>query len=123
MDLNTRSSRSCTAVAAAVLFALSAGFVGLCARADQLEQASVTVKFGDLNLSSSQGATTLYRRIVAAAHEVCDIPSGSVGNRWAAKACLTKAIADAVTKVRSPELVAIYNAHNSEPLPVTVARR
>jgi UrcA family protein len=83
------------------------------------------VKFGDLTLSNPQGAATLYRRIAAAARDVCgsyDLDRWNLGSRASLNACVHKAIADAVTKVGQAELFAVYNAKNHQPLPITVAQ-
>jgi len=82
------------------------------------------VKFGDLNLTSPQGAAALYDRIVAAAYQVCesfDVDMRGLVAGWQLLACVHSAIAHAVTKVGQPELFAIYNARNHEHLPITVA--
>jgi UrcA family protein len=122
MDIRTTSTRFRTIFATAILCAFSAGF-GISARADGINERSITVKYGDLNLSNPQGANTLYSRIVGAAHEVCDLPFEGLSFRAEAQACREKAIADAVMKVGHPELTAVYNAKNRDPLPVIVARR
>ncbi len=64
----------------------------------------------------------LYSRIVTAAHEVCDA-SGERSLQYQAneRVCVHDAIADAVTKVGREQLIAIYNAKNRQPLPVTLA--
>jgi UrcA family protein len=102
--------------------ALSGGAASIAADTSEVPQ--VVVKFGDLNLSNPQGAAKLYSRIATAAYEVCksfDINSRDLGSRARLTACLHKAIADAVTKVGQPELLAIYNAKNHQPLPTIVA--
>jgi UrcA family protein len=108
-------------ITSAIFGALAAGFTGVSTAGDTTVR-SITVKYGDLNLSNPQGAATLYSRIVRAAHEVCELPDDSLSFRADARACLHKAIADAVTKVGHPELIAVYNANNREPLPATVAQ-
>jgi UrcA family protein len=108
----------------AILSALACSFVAVCAAADGSGTTSVIVRYGDLNISNPEGAATLYRRIVAAANNVCDphaIDSRDLASRAEVNACVHKATADAVTKVGRPELVAIYNAKNRQPLPITVA--
>ena len=84
----------------------------------------VVVRFGDLNLSDSRGAATLYGRISAAAREVCDttdFQSRDFGTQPAVNACMNRAISEAVTKVGRSELFAIYNAKNRRPLGLPVA--
>ncbi len=73
---------------------------------------SVTVHFGELDLSRSEGAQVLYRRIQRAAYDVCD---GYVGPfpemHIKTGPCYTTAVANAVAQVNSPQLSAIYRAH------------
>jgi UrcA family protein len=123
MNTITKSTDLRLFFATAILGALAAGFAMVSAAADGMVVRSLTVKYGDLNLSNPEGATILYRRIVGAAHEVCDPPSSELSALSQTRACIDKAIADAVTKVGHPALVAIYNAKNRQPLPVTVAAR
>ena len=94
--------------------------------ADRDEVRQVVVRFGDLNLSNPQGAAALYSRITVAAREVCNaqdvgIRNFDLGTRASVDSCVRKAISGAVTKVGRPELFAVYNARNSEPLGVPVA--
>jgi UrcA family protein len=111
-------------VTTAIVSALASSFAAVCAAADSSDPINVIVKYGDLNVSNPQGAATLYRRVVAAADSVCGsyaIDSRDLGSRARVNACVQKAIADAVTKVGQPELLAIYNAKNRQPLPIAVA--
>ena len=108
-------------LAAAVLSAIPAGFATVATAADFTDVRSVTVQYGDLNLSNPQGAAALYSRIVDAAHEVCDDSSSDLASRAFARQCVNKAIADAVTRVGHPELVAIYIEKTHRALPTTVA--
>lgn len=110
--------------AMATVCAVSSGLATVCAAADSSDLPRVTVKFADLNLSNPEGATTLYRRIHAAAREVCksyDIGRGNFTLPGSANPCVRKAIADAVTQVGHPALLAIYNAKHTRPVPITVA--
>ena len=113
-------------IATAVLGSLAASLTTVSAAADSTDAPTVVVQYGDLNVSSPQGAAALYHRIAAAASEVCDsflLDSRNLISLVRLTACIHKAIADAVTKVGEPELVAIYNAKNrGEPLPVSVAQ-
>jgi UrcA family protein len=125
MNTITPFTRIHRLIATAIVGAFASSFAVVCPAADDTETVSVVVKFGDLNLSNPQGAAALYGRIVAAAHNVCgSYDSDEVihrGSRARADACVHKAIADAVTKVGQPELFAVYNAKNRQPLPITVA--
>ena len=111
-------------IATAIFSALASSFGGACTAADSGDTRSETVKYGDLNISNPQGAAALYRRIVAAANNVCssyEADSRYIGSQASLNTCIHKAITDAVTKVGRPELVAVYNSKNRQPLPVTVA--
>jgi UrcA family protein len=104
--------------------AVASGLATICTASDNSEFPSVVVKYADLNLSSPEGANALYRRINAAARDVCrsyDLGSGSFKLAAGSDPCVRKAIADAVTKVGHPALLAIYNAKHPQPSPITVA--
>jgi UrcA family protein len=121
MNAKTSSIYRRELIAAAIL-----GTIGLSvAQASTAgDTSNVTVKYGDLNLSNPEGAATLYKRIVSAAYKVCAAPDrNSLWYRVELRACLNTAIADAVTKVGRPELIAIYNSKNRQHPPITVATR
>ncbi|MBV8784088.1 MAG: UrcA family protein [Gammaproteobacteria bacterium] len=99
-----------TAIAAALVVTLAAGFAH---PAGAEEVAKITVKFGDLNVSSPDGAATLYTRIRQAAQTVCH----QADPLWNTRSCIDKAIADAVTKVNQPALFTVYNGHYKPSLP------
>jgi len=69
----------------------------------------MTVRYSDLNLSTTAGATTLYQRIVGAARFVCGEEGYQSGidmqNYW--NGCFQGAVNDAVTKVHSPMLTKV----------------
>jgi len=69
---------------------------------------SETVKFGDLNVSTSAGAEALYVRIHAAAQRVCTTLSNEVWARNSMRPCIASAEAKAVEKVNLPLLTAYY---------------
>ena len=120
MNRMTTSTQLRRLIATAILGALASGFAGVSA-ADDSGVRSKTVKYGDLNLSNPQGAAALYGRIVQAAYAVCDTADIGLWSRTAVHDCISKAVADAVTKVGEPRLIAVYNAKNSRPLPITLA--
>jgi UrcA family protein len=76
-----------------------------------------TVKFKDLNVSTSAGVDALYNRIHAAAKRVC-FSSGeraAIGE-WAAiseRGCARKAEAQAVEKLDLPLLTSYYRMKNA----------
>ena len=70
---------------------------------------SVSVAYADLNLTSEQGNSTLYNRIVAAAREVCGASSVDIRDLQSfaqERACESQAIARAVEQVSSAKLAA-----------------
>jgi len=69
---------------------------------------SVTVNYRDLNLSTIEGATTLYHRLRSAARSVCDGPVSGLHAYQEWRSCYEAAIADAVAKVHSPLLTALH---------------
>jgi UrcA family protein len=121
MNTNIASTYLRGLIAAAVLGALAAGFAEVSAAADDSEVRSETVHFADLNLSTPQGATALYRRIKWAAEDVCGWNDDLLEMQVHAQPCVDEAIADAVTRVGRVELTAIYNANHRQPLAATFA--
>jgi UrcA family protein len=104
------------------VLALSCGTV--CLASDEVDVQQRLVKFGDLDLSHREGAAALYSRIVNAARVVCgwSIDDAVREIRMNVQHCVDKAIADAVTRVGHPQLIAIYNANNRQPLPIVLAK-
>jgi UrcA family protein len=69
------------------------------------EVPTVRVHYQDLDLSTEQGATTLYKRIAGAAKQVCPSTNTmSVNARSFAEKCVAAAIERAVADVNSPQL-------------------
>jgi len=108
-------------LAATILGATVAGLPAVGAAGDPSSVRTVTVGYSDLSVSSPEGAASLYRRIVWAARQVCEAPDDTLASREDSRACVNKAIADAVTKVGQPELAAVYNARNAQPPPARLA--
>jgi UrcA family protein len=106
---------------------LAAGIVGACALGFVVTAAAgaakASIRYGDLNLATSQGAKVLYERIIIASYVVCR-SSGRDGNDnadpLALEDCRKKIIADAVSKIGKPTLYAVYNANNAKPLPAPI---
>ncbi len=73
---------------------------------------SITVSYADLNLASAAGANALYQRIRGAAHKVCTLDNESPYEvqGLAKRKCIVGAIDQAIMKVNSPVLVAMYKA-------------
>jgi UrcA family protein len=70
-----------------------------------------TVHYADLNLSTSVGASTLYRRIRAAAAQVCgDVYSRRFEEAREAQACVAHAVQVSVRSVNNAMLTNEYNS-------------
>lgn len=111
-------------VTATILGALAFGCTAVCIADDSDKVPHAVVKFGDLSLSSPDGAVALYHRIYAAAYQVCassDRDKRDLLDLRGLDACVHDTVRDAVAKVNQPALSAIYNARNPDPLPITVA--
>jgi len=75
---------------------------------------SVRVGYGDLNLASAQGASTLHARLAAAARTVCAADGVDIRNlrEYAAvRSCEMQAIANAEHDVQSPKAVSLAARH------------
>jgi UrcA family protein len=80
-------------------------------------------RYGDLNLATAQGAKTLFERIISASYAVCqsfDHDGFDNADPLALQSCRTKVIADAVTRIGTPALYAVYNARMTKPLPALI---
>jgi UrcA family protein len=117
----TRSIYRRSRIAAAICGVLAASAAAICGADDRADAPQVVVKYADLNLSSPQGANALYSRIRAAAERACQPLDGrDLRSRIHMQDCVATAVADAVTKVGHPAVVAIYNARHASPLPTMV---
>ncbi len=106
---------------AAIVGTLVSGLAVSAGAADAKDSLSITVKFGDLNVSTPEGAAALYARIRSAAKSVCSPPeSTDYPFKSGFNACVHKAVADAVTKVNRMELYAVYNQSNTPALPTSL---
>jgi UrcA family protein len=112
MTTATRSTHPRGLIAAAILTSLISSFGAVCNAADATEVRTTIVKYADLDVSTPQGAATLYNRIRFASEGVCS-PSNDRGDfqaafRW--QKCVKQAITGAVAKVNQPALSAVYAA-------------
>jgi UrcA family protein len=74
----------------------------------------VKVLYSDLNLTSIDGATTLYRRLQSAAESVCaEHGTKDLGSVFRVKTCVSAAVSAAVTDINQPTLTAYYRAKHS----------
>lgn len=89
-----------------------------------LSEQQISVAYGDLNLTSSAGAETLYRRIKQAGARVCGAQPGSMELRrlvvW--NECRETAIVNAVEAVGRPRLTALHRGKSIQPAGATAAR-
>ena len=112
-----------TLLASAILSALALSFATV-SRADDTTVPQVIVKFGDLDVSTSQGAAALYRRIHGAAVNVCSrMYVDKLAYKWHESTCLQKVIGDAVIKVNRPTLSAVFASKYDAPPRVVLAAR
>jgi UrcA family protein len=107
-------------IASAIVGTLALGAAAVSTAADSSDVRTITVKFGDLNISNPEGAAKLYNRIRAAAESVCSDSDADIWVKASVNRCIHKAIADAVMKVNQPALFVVYNQHNKTPLPTTL---
>ena len=71
----------------------------------------VVVHFSDLNPTSIEGATTLYRRLQSAAEKVCTQgETRDLATVFRVKACVSGAISAAVADINQPSLTAYFRA-------------
>jgi UrcA family protein len=97
------STRSGLALCASLLVGLSSTAFGAMHNEDTVVRK--TVRFKDLDLSTTVGAQTLYERITSAARDVC-----SEQDYMFIRKCRARAVADAVAGVNNPLL---SNVHRS----------
>ena len=96
-----------------VLWALLSG----ASLADTPAAPMTTVKYADLNLSTSSGVAALYQRIERAATEVCQLPQGTrqLKLETELKACRAEATDRAVGQANLPKLSAMHFAKTGRP--------
>ena len=81
-----------------------------CAQSVPNDARQVAVHYSDLNLDEPQGVQRLYRRIKAAAQEVCDVNTSDFRLLQIHQRCTSNAISKAVNQVHSAQLRALYIA-------------
>ena len=74
---------------------------------------SVEVSFRDLDLNTPSGAAKLYRRIQAAARNVCQYEPTSPRAQIIWQYCVLPTVDAAVAKVNSPLLTELHSGHSS----------
>ena len=108
MNTNTLKRTGNTLLAGIVL-AMTGGSLALPVAAEPTGAlAQKTVSYADLDLSRSEGAATLYGRLLGAAKQVCGNPSRSLEQIGQWKACYSSALDEAVVKVDEPALTIVH---------------
>jgi UrcA family protein len=106
------NNRSRLASVAVLVGSLLAGSLAVAPVVSAQETPSIVVKYSDLDLSTSDGARTLYKRITAAASMVCPYQDARELNFKAiGQSCREAAIEHAVRSIHNTELAAIRDEH------------
>jgi UrcA family protein len=73
----------------------------------------VSVSYSDVAFGNTAGAANVYRKLKAAARQVCGVNDGSksLDLMVAARECYDEALADAVRKIDRPTLTALHTAN------------
>jgi UrcA family protein len=79
------------------------------------EPTKLVVHYADLSLVNPRGVEELYRRITAAAHQVCDSRDRSLQGQALDGICKKQSIARAVAVVNQPALTAFYARKTGQP--------
>jgi UrcA family protein len=120
MDMNSTSPirvrtaasialRAALAVAATALLTVGPAYAE-CEKEKQAQLLQAKVRYSDLDLTSQDGAATLYRRIVNAARRVCpDAGARDPDLARRIRECREQAVDRAVGAVGSPRLAAIHS--------------
>lgn len=108
-------------ILAITIFTAVASGATVCSAADGVAL-QTTVKYSDLNVSSQQGAGTLFSRLRVAAEKVCrPLNRDDLTSKTLFHACMSHAIADAVAKIDQPALFAVYSAKTGTSKPIVLA--
>jgi UrcA family protein len=101
---------------------LASGAATLSSAAEQPPAPGTVVKYSDLNVSSTQGAATLYGRIrSAAASECAPVSHGDEASKLRMQACIYQTVQEAVSRANLPALSAVYAAKTGGKAPMLVA--
>jgi UrcA family protein len=122
MNTSTQVSRI---LAATVFAALTCSIATVSFASDSPDALQVKVKYADLNVSTTSGATSLYNRIRAAADAVCrpfhPSSNADLAGRQVFTACVHQAMSNAINEVNEPALFTIANAKAGTSKPVLLA--
>jgi UrcA family protein len=105
-----KSFTSSRVLAGALLLAAAAiATAGTSEASQSVRVVSLEVEYTDLNLATTAGAKTLYKRISHAAHTVCgSVDSRSLRVITANRRCVNDAVNAAVEKVGAPTLTVLH---------------
>ena len=108
-----KSNRVVVGRIAVLVGCLLAGTVGAAQAATSADAVpTIVVRYGDLDLSTTDGARVLYQRISVAARQVCPYEVTKVLSQIGKnRACREAAIERAVSAVNNPQLVAMRSEH------------
>ena len=106
--MNPKTAVPCALLA--ILLGTLSGCADAYAAPPVYDVATRTVKYGDLDLSRTAGAASLYSRIQTAARAVCESPpfTGVRGEMLLSRHCMEQSIARAVADVNAPTLTSYY---------------
>ena len=122
MNTMTPATTFRSLITTAIVSALALSFTGICNAADSTDAPQTIVKYGDLAITTPQGATALYARLRVAAGQVCGTVDGrDLDAKARVDVCVQKAIKDAVTTINQPAVFAVYAAKNGEPAKIVIA--
>jgi UrcA family protein len=120
MNTMTTVNRFRTEIATALFGAFASSFAVLPAAADSFDAPTITVKYGDLDISNPHGAAVLYARIRAADENLCGPydRSGMV-SKMRKDACVSNIVANVVTKTNKSALSAVYSSKTGKSVSTT----
>ena len=99
---------------AALTACMAVGLASIAHAAPAEGAPSVKVSFADLDLANSKGIDTLYARVTAAAHQVCDVGSRDLSTYANERACVSRAIANAVRDLRDTRVASSLAARHDQ---------
>lgn len=100
-----------TAVCACASICITAGSTAVFSAEPYWQQ---KVSYGDLNLNRPEGIAALYRRLRAAADEVCQpAGAGDLVSEMHSRQCEAEAIGQAIAKIDVPGLTSYYQSKDA----------
>ncbi|HEY6620718.1 MAG TPA: UrcA family protein [Steroidobacteraceae bacterium] len=106
----------------AIFAALTCSIAAMSFASDRFDALQVKVKYGDLDVSSTSGAATLYKRIQGAAEAACrPWNHGDLYYRNIFHACVRKTVSNAVNELNQPVLFTVANAKAAAITPNVIA--